>query len=47
MNKIIELLKDKINEAENCEEIEITSEYLKGYINGLKMAITIIEEKKG
>ena len=46
MNEIIELLKDKINEAENCEETDISEEYLKGYKNGLDMAITIINENK-
>ena len=38
LDKIIELLEDKIVEAENCEEENITEEYLKGYISGLEIA---------
>ena len=45
IEKLIELIEDKINEAENCDDIEITDEFLKGYINGLEMAKTIVEEK--
>ena len=43
--KLIELLENKINEAENCEEADIKQLYLSGYINGLNMAITIINEQ--
>lgn len=43
-HKLIELIEDKINEAENCEEEDITEEFIKGYTNGLKMAIDIIKE---
>ena len=42
--KLIELLEDKINEAENEEDLEYTEEFLKGYKNGLEMAKTIIKE---
>lgn len=47
IKKLTELIEDKINEAENYEDedIEITEEFLKGYINGLEMAKTIVEEK--
>ena len=49
IEKLVELIEDKINEAENCEDVEvhgfITEEYLIGYIEGLKMAKTIVEEK--
>lgn len=45
IKKLIELIEDKINEAENCDDIEITKEFIKGYIDGLEMAKTIVEEK--
>lgn len=45
IEKLIELIEDKINEAENCDDIEITEEFLKGYISGLEMAKTIVKEK--
>ena len=38
--RIEEMIDDKIVEAENCEEENITEEYLKGYISGLEMAKT-------
>lgn len=45
IEKLVELIEDKINEAENCDDIEITEEYLKGYIIGLEIAKIIVEEK--
>ena len=42
--RIEEMIDDKIVEAENCEEENITEEYLKGYISGLEMAKTILKE---
>lgn len=42
--KLLELLQDKIIEAENYEETEYTEDFIKGYINGLKMAIEIVKE---
>ena len=45
--RIAEMIDDKIVEAEDCEEYEIeeiNKEYLKGYINGLDMAKTILKE---
>lgn len=45
MENLLKLLDDKIIEVENCDDIEITEEYLKGYINGLNMARDIIEEE--
>lgn len=44
MKEIFEMLEDKINEARNCEDEEISEIYLKGYINGLEMAKIIIQE---
>ena len=44
MEELLEKIEDKIIEAENCEDIEITEEYLKGYISGLEMAKLLIEE---
>lgn len=46
-DKIIELLEDKINEAENYEEEELGKEFIEGYINGLKMAVNIVEDVIG
>lgn len=43
--EVIKLIQDKIREAEQCEDSEISEEYLTGYINGLKMALTCIEEQ--
>ena len=42
--KLLELLEDKINEAENEEDLEYTEEFLKGYKNGIEMAKDIIKE---
>ena len=42
--KLIELLEDKINEAENCEDLEYTKDFLNGYKDGLEMAKVIIKE---
>ena len=44
--KLIELLEDKIREANEyfIDEEDITEEEIKGYTNGLEMAITIIKE---
>lgn len=39
-----ELLLDKIREAEQCDDPDISQEYLDGYVNGLKMAIVILKE---
>lgn len=47
LDKIIELLEDKINEAENYEEEELGKEFIEGYINGLKMAVNIVEDVIG
>lgn len=48
MKKIISLLEDKIREVENdngeIENLELTEEYIKGYMSGLKHAKTIIQE---
>lgn len=45
IDKLIELIEDKIREADNCEDTEISEEYLKGYMSGLKMAQDIIKEQ--
>lgn len=42
--RIEEMIDDKIVEAEDCEEENITEEYIKGYISGLEMAKTILKE---
>lgn len=42
--KLLELLEDKKIEAENCEDLEYTEDFLNGYKNGIEMAMTIIKE---
>lgn len=42
-HEIIEMLDDKIIEAENCEE-DISENFKRGYIKGIGMAKIIIEE---
>ena len=44
--EILELIEDKLNEVENCDDEDITEEYLNGYKNGLDMAKTIVNELK-
>lgn len=44
MKKVIDIINDKIIEAENCEDIDISQDYINGYINGLKMTLQIIKE---
>ena len=48
MKKIIDLLEEKIREVENdngeIENLELTEEYIKGYLSGIKHAKTIIKE---
>jgi hypothetical protein len=39
-----ELLDEKIREAEQCEDLDVSEEYLTGYINGLNMAKQIHRE---
>ena len=43
--KILNLLDDKINEAENETNEEYSEEFLKGYILGIKHAKICIEEE--
>ena len=45
MEDLIAQIEDKIIESENCEDVDISQDYLNGYINGLKMAITLIKER--
>ena len=45
MENLIEKIEEKIIEAENCCDIEISEEYLKGYINGLKISMLLIKEE--
>lgn len=44
MEQLLKLLNDKINEAENCEEKDISEEFLKGYIAGIEHAKICIKE---
>lgn len=44
--EIFELIEDKINEVDNCEDEDIAEEYLKGYKNGLNMVKNIVNELK-
>lgn len=46
-DNILGLIEDKIREAENCEDEDITEEYLKGYKNGLEIAKIIVVEFMG
>lgn len=43
-DKVVEMIEDKIREAENYEEFEYSEDYIKGYISGLKHAKTIAKE---
>ena len=49
IEKLIELIENEITETEKCEDIEahgfVTEEFFIGYIEGLKKAKTIVEEK--
>ena len=42
--KVVEMIEDKIREAENYEELEYSEDYIKGYISGLEHAKTIAKE---
>lgn len=44
IKELIEAIEDKKNEAENCEDIDIKEEFLKGYKSGLNMALILINE---
>lgn len=46
LNEIINLIEDKIAEAECCEDPDISEQYLAGYIAELKMALIIINERR-
>lgn len=46
MERIKKIIKNKINEIENDKEIDINISFDKGYLEGLKYTLDIIEEMK-
>lgn len=44
MEELVDLINEKIREAEQCEDADVSPEYLTGYINGLNMAKCLYHE---